>query len=83
MLEQAPAKAALDALLREPMHLNPRAARSLEEGLEETLTAHRLRVPEKLCRTPASTNSIESAFSTVQTVCRKALAGRRSIIFAG
>jgi hypothetical protein len=52
------------------MDLNPSAARSLEEGLEETLTVHRLRVPLKLRRTLASTNVIESAFSIVETVCR-------------
>jgi hypothetical protein len=42
----------------------------LEEGLEETLTVHRLRVPEKLRLTLASTNVIESAFSIVEQVCR-------------
>jgi hypothetical protein len=52
------------------MHLNPSAARSLEEGLEETLIVHRLRVPETLRRTLANTNLIESAFSVVETVCR-------------
>lgn len=70
MCEQTDAKRALDALLRELMDLNPSAARSLEEGLEETLTMHRLRLPEHLRRTLASTNLIESAFSTVETVCR-------------
>lgn len=64
------ARRALDTLLRELMHLNPSAAHSLEEGMEETLAVHRLRVPEKLRRTLASTNLIESAFSTVETVCR-------------
>ena len=44
--------------------------RSLEEGMEETLTVHRLRVPAQLRRTLASTNVIESAFSIVETVCR-------------
>jgi hypothetical protein len=52
------------------MELNPSAARSLEEGMEETLTVHRLRVPAQLRRTLASTNVIESAFSIVETVCR-------------
>src|SRR6476646_7584149 len=52
------------------MDLNPSAARSLEEGLEETLTVHKLRVPDQLRRTLASTNVIESAFSIVETVCR-------------
>jgi putative transposase len=70
MLDRSDAKRALEALLHELMHLNPSAARSLEEGLEETLTMHRLRVPDKLRRTLASTNIIESAFSTVETVCR-------------
>jgi putative transposase len=70
MLEYGPARTALDALHRELMDLNPSAARSLEEGMEESLTVHRLRVPEKLRRTLASTNVIESAFSTVEIVCR-------------
>lgn len=70
MREQGDAKRALDALLHELMHLNPSAARSLEEGLAETLTMHKLRLPENLRRTLSSTNLIESAFSTVETVCR-------------
>jgi hypothetical protein len=70
MTEYADAKRALERLHRELMELNPSAARSLEEGLEETLTVHRLRVPAQLRRTLASTNVIESAFSIVETVCR-------------
>ena len=69
MAEYADAKRALEKLHRELMDLNPSAARSLEEGMEETLTVHRLRVPEKLRRSLASTNVIESAFSIVETVC--------------
>jgi putative transposase len=70
MEDYAAAKAALDGLHRELMHLNPSAARSLGEGLEETLTVHRLHVPEQLRKSLASTNLIESAFSIVETVCR-------------
>jgi transposase-like protein len=70
MTEYADARRALERLHRELMELNPSAARSLEEGMEETLTVHRLRVPSKLRRTLASTNVIESAFSIVETVCR-------------
>ena len=70
MTEYTDAKRALEWLHRELMELNPSAARSLEEGMEETLTVHRLRVPAKLHRTLASTNVIESAFSIVETVCR-------------
>ena len=70
MAEYADAKRALDRLHRELMDINPSAARSLEEGMEETLTVHRLRVPEQLRRTLSSTNVIESAFSIVETVCR-------------
>jgi putative transposase len=69
-VEYADAKRALDRLHRELMDINPSAARSLEEGMEETLTVHRLRVPEQLRRTLSSTNVIESAFSIVETVCR-------------
>ena len=70
MTEYADARRALEKLLRERMDLNPSAARSLEEGMEETLTVHRLGVPPKLRRSLASTNVIESAFSMVETVCR-------------
>jgi putative transposase len=68
--EPVDARRGLQSLLTELMHLNPSAARSLEEGLEETLTMHRLRLPHDLRRTLSSTNLIESAFSTVETVCR-------------
>ena len=61
------AKQALEGLHHELMHLNPSAARSLNEGLEETLTVHRLHVPQQLRLTLASTNVIESAFSIVET----------------
>ncbi len=63
------AKDALNTLHRELMDLNPSAARSLGEGLEETLTVHRLHVPPRLRKTLASTNVIESAFSIVERVC--------------
>ena len=43
---------------------------SLGEGMEETLTVHRLHVPMKLRKTMANTNVIESAFSIVEKVCR-------------
>jgi transposase-like protein len=67
--DYAAAKQALNGLHRELMDLNPSAARSLGEGLEETLTVHRLHVPLQLRLTLASTNVIESAFSIVETVC--------------
>jgi putative transposase len=70
MVEYADAKRALERLHRELIDINPSAARSLEEGMEETLTVHRLRVPEQLRRTLSNTNVIESAFSIVETVCR-------------
>jgi transposase-like protein len=63
------AKEALNQLHRELMDLNPSAARSLNEGLEETLTVHRLHVPLPLRKTLACTNIIESAFSIVERVC--------------
>ena len=65
------AKQTLTRLHRELMDLNPSAAHSLEEGLEETLTLHRLRVPARLRKSLRSTNIIESAFSVVETVCQK------------
>jgi putative transposase len=70
MADYQDAKRALERLHHELMHLNPSAARSLEEGLEETLTVHKLRVADQLRRTLSCTNVIESAFSIVETVCR-------------
>jgi putative transposase len=67
--DYAAAQQTLDGLHHELMHLNPSAARSLAEGLEETLTVHRLPVPPQLRLTLASTNVIESAFSIVERVC--------------
>ncbi len=70
MREYGDARRGLDLLLRELMDLNPSAARSLDEGLEETLAVHRLRVPPMLRTSLASTNLIESTFPVVETVCR-------------
>ena len=70
MEDHAAAKLALTQLHRELMDLNPSAARSLEEGLEETLTVHRLHIPPQLRKSLASTNIIESAFAIVDRVCR-------------
>ena len=64
------AKQALNLLHRELADLNPSAARSLGEGMEETLTVHRLHLPMQLRKTLASTNVIESAFSIVEQVCK-------------
>jgi transposase-like protein len=64
------AKTALLRIQDELSQVNPSAARSLEEGLEETLTLHRLKVPVELWKTLRSTNLIESAFSIVRVVCR-------------
>jgi putative transposase len=70
LVEYGAAKEALHTLHRELMDLNPSAARSLGEGMEETLTIHRLHLPAQLRKTMASTNVIESAFSIVEKVCK-------------
>lgn len=62
-------RTALQRLHRELQERNPSAAHSLEEGLEDTLTVHRLRMPAKLRRTLSNTNVIESAFSIVEKIC--------------
>src|SRR5579885_2806699 len=70
MTEYAAAKAELEKILRQLERVNPSAARSLEEGLEETLTVHRLGIGELLRRSLATTNPIESCLSTVERVAR-------------
>jgi putative transposase len=64
------ARAELEKIVRQLERINPSAAHSLEEGLEETLTVHRLGVGERLRRTLSSTNPIESCLSTVERVAR-------------
>ena len=63
------AKKALEKLHGDLRELHPSAARSLEEGREETLTVHRLELDDLLRSTLATTNPIESAFSVVGRVC--------------
>ena len=65
------ARAALTKTLRWLKKINESAAASLAEGLEETLTVHRLGVVSTLRRTLLTTNPIESAFDLVRTHARR------------
>ncbi len=71
MASTADAQRALEKLHRELMELNPSAARSLEEGMEESLTVHRLPLSPLLRKTLSTTNPIESAFSVVERICAR------------
>ena len=62
----ADAKRALQRVGRELAPLNESAARSLEEGLEETLTLHRLNVFPELGASFKTTNLIESVMARVE-----------------
>ena len=57
------AKTALAKLSDELYNINPSAASSLKEGLEETLTLHRLQLNAELGKSFTSTNCIESVMS--------------------
>ncbi|CAF0705088.1 IS256 family transposase [Candidatus Methylacidithermus pantelleriae] len=61
--DYAEAKAALERLAEQPEVQHPGAAVSLREGLEETLTLHRLGILGLLHTSPSSTNLVESALS--------------------
>ena len=67
--EAVDAKNALYKLHDELMEINPSAAGSLAEGLEETLTVTELRLTPRLRQTLSSTNAIESSFSVVGKIC--------------
>lgn len=60
------AKTALKKLVEYVRQLSVSASRSLEEGLDETLTLHRLGVPELLRVSLRSTNLIESCFAATR-----------------
>ena len=64
------AKEALQKIFLHLEPINPSAARSLQEGLEETLTVHRLGIGAVLRRKPGTANPIDSCLSTVQRVAR-------------
>jgi putative transposase len=59
------AKAALYEIKRELAVINEFAVRSLEEGLEEPLTRHRLGLLEELGRSLKTTNCIESLMALI------------------
>ena len=65
------AKQALYRLHDELLAVNPSAAASLAEGLDDTLTVHELDVHARLRRSLTSTNGIESSFSVVEKICRQ------------
>jgi transposase-like protein len=60
------ARASLEATAQWLDRINPDAASSLREDLEETLTVMRLGVPEALMRSLATTDPIESALSVTR-----------------
>lgn len=71
MPDASDARNALYRLHGEIMELNPSAADSLAEGLEETLTLQELGVHARLRCSLASTNGIESSFSVVEKICKQ------------
>ncbi len=68
MADYDDAKKSLELTVRYLEKLNPSAAASLKEGLEETLTVHKLRVTGLLRKTLQTTNPIESCFSVSRTI---------------
>lgn len=65
------ARSKLEELAEELECDHPGAAKSLREGLEETLTVNRLHLPEILERSLRSTNVMESVFDAVGVVTRR------------
>jgi transposase-like protein len=68
MASYADAKRSLELVVKELQMLNPSAAASLREGLDETLTVHRLGITGLLRKTLSSTNPIESCFSVTRSI---------------
>ncbi|MDP2168208.1 MAG: IS256 family transposase [Thermodesulfovibrionales bacterium] len=68
MTDYDKAKASLELTVKYLERLNPSAAASLREGLEETLTVHKLGITGLLRKTLSTTNPIESCFSVTRTI---------------
>lgn len=71
LLDHDKAQAQLERLARSLEEQHPGAAASLREGLDETLTVLRLGIGPTLRKSLATTNPIESTFSTVRRVSRR------------
>lgn len=67
MTDYKEARKSLDLTVRYLEKLNPNAAASLKEGLEETLTVHKFGITGLLRKTLSTTNPLESCFSGVRT----------------
>jgi putative transposase len=65
------AKSKLLSIASDLEYKYPKASASLMEGLEETLTVHRLKVPGVLRETLCSTNPMESANSMCRGIIRR------------
>jgi len=65
------AKGKLMNIKRELQSINRKAAASLEEGMEETLTVHRMDLYDELGRSFTTTNCIESVNSQLEKYIRK------------
>ena len=74
----ADAKRALERLHRELRVVNESAAASLAEGLEETLTLHRLHVFPELGVSFKTTNLLESVMARLETKTRRVTRWRPS-----
>ena len=72
------AKEAIKKVREELAIINESAVRSLDEGVEEVLTLHRLGIFEKLGRSFKTTNCIESIFSGVEQTTGKVDCWRNS-----
>jgi len=70
MLTYDKAKKALLRVISKLEALSPGAAASLTEGLEETLTIHKIGVPVELRHILRTTNPIENIFSRTRELCR-------------
>ena len=69
MTDYAEAKKELEKVHDWLATINIAAAKSLEEGFEETLTANKLNLSPQLRKIFVSTNMIESAFSLTEDLC--------------
>lgn len=78
MTDYDDARKALQSVVRDLERVNTKAAESLREGFEESLTLHRLGLPAVLRKSLQTTNLIESPFSFVRKVLRNVKRWQRS-----
>ena len=79
LIKYKQAKAALLSIIKELELINQSAANSMKEGLEQTLTLHKLSINDEFSRSLSTTNCIENLNGSIQRKIRNSCNWKNSL----